>query len=439
MSFETFSQIENLNTYFSGSIDNIKKNIYDHNTKNTNKISYKIKDNLLLIFNDFVKISTKYEIFNNARSLVLSKNENGDYKTIAYTHPVIDYNNSEKLSSFNETNFIECFEGTLLSIYYTDNSWKYSTRKCIDAKDSFLNINGKISSKSHFDMFLETINSLNEFESNLDIAKSYYFVLVHHENKTFITYADKFGENYKKLILLFVRDASLNKVVISDNDYVKQFDYSSVKYTLDQVKEKILSDTNVMGYLVNEKENNGKNLMYVYHTNFYSNLEKITPYSASYESMLIELYKNNNLDLHFSKYPENIKYKGTQFDTKGVMYSIFTYLGMTSLNLYYFFTVWKDDKLTHKNENEFKILFGEEKNLTLQTMLYKMKGVVIAEKKKIQLDDVKKILKYYISTNDIIRCLKEFEAIKTNHNQIFMKMNQKYTKNDIVAEFIKNV
>lgn len=288
-------------------------------------------------------------------------------------------------------------------------------------------------------MFLETINSLNEFESNLDITKSYYFVLVHHENKTFINYAEKFGENYKKLILLFVRDSKLNTIPISDDEYVKQFDYSSEKYTLDQVKEKITTETNVMGYLVNVKENDGKNMMYVYHTNFYSNLEKITPYSASYESMLIELYKNNNLDLHFSKYPENKKYKGTQFDTKGVMYSIFTYLSMTSLNLYYFFTIWKDDKITHKNENEFKILFGDEKNLTLQTILYKMKGVVIAEKKKIQLDDVKKILKYYISTNDIIRCLKEFEAIKTNHNQIFMKMNQKYTQNAIVGEFIKNV
>jgi hypothetical protein len=325
----------------------------------------------------------------------------------------------------------------MLSIYFAEGKWNYSTRKCVDAKESFLNINGKVSSKSHYDMFLECIDkNLENFESNLDKIKSYYFVLVHHENKTFTSYQEKFGENYCKIILLFVRDSNMNKIEVLDSDYVKKFDYSHVKYTLDEVKEKIKSENNIMGYLVNDNESQ---MMYVYHTNFYSNLEKITPYSQSHESMLIELYKNNNLDLHFSKYPENIKYKGTQFDNKGVMYSIFTYLGMTSLNLYYFFTIWKDDKLTHKNENEFKILFGEEKNLTLQTILYKMKGLVIAEKKKLQLEDVKKILKYYISTNDIIRCLKEFETIKTNHKVIFMKMNQKYTQNDIVNEFIKNL
>jgi hypothetical protein len=435
------SFVQNLNTYFSGSIDTIKKNIYDHNTKNTNKIFYKIKDNLILIFNDFVKSSTKHDIFNNSRSLVLAKNENGnengEYKTIAFTHPVIDYNNYEKLESFVNSQFIECFEGTMLSIYFADGKWNYSTRKCVDAKESFLNINGKVSSKSHFDMFLECIDrNLENFESNLDKTKSYYFVLVHHENKTFTSYEDKFGENYCKIILLFVRDSNMNKVEVLDDDYVKKFDYSHVKYSLDQVKEKIKTENNVMGYLVNDNESQ---MMYVYHTNFYSNLEKVTPYSASYESMLIELYKNNNLDLHFSKYPENVKYKGTQFDTKGVMYSIFTYLGMTSLNLYYYFTTFEDGKLNHKNADDFKLLFDNGKNLTLQTILYKMKGLVISEKKKIVLDDIKKILKYYINTNDIIRCLKEFEDIKTNNNEIFMKMNPKYIQNAIVGEFIKNV
>jgi hypothetical protein len=427
------SFVENLNSYFSGSIDTIKKNIYDHNTKNTNKIAFKIKDNFMLIFNDFVKTSTKYDIFNNARSLVLSKNIEGEYKTIAYTHPVIDYNNSEKLSTFADSKFIECFEGTMLSIYFNEK-WNYSTRKCIDAKDSFLNINGKVSSKSHFDMFLETITSLEEFESNLDVKKSYYFVLVHHENKTFINYSDKFGEGYKKLVLLFVRDEKLNRITVGDDDYVKKFDLVNETFTLEQVKEKITTDVNCMGYITTVGDQ-----MYVYHTNYYSNLEKITPYSSSYETMLIELYKNNNLDLHFSKHPENVKYKGGQFDTKGVMYSIFTYLGMTSLNLYYYFTSFEDGKLIHKNADEFKILFGDGMNLTLQTILYKMKGVVISEKKKIVLDDIKKILKYYINTHDIIRCLKEFEDIKIKQKEIFMKMNPKYQQNAIVSDFIKNV
>jgi hypothetical protein len=388
---------------------------------------------MMVIFNDFVKNPTKDDIYNKTRSIVLT-NEDNKYKIVAYTHPVVDYNNLGKLVDFQDQKFVECYEGTLISVYFCNEKWNYSTRKCLDAHDSFWAYNGSSSTQSHFDMFAESLgSSVEEFEGKLDKSKSYYFVLVHHQNKTFVDYTEKFGSNYKKAFLLFVRDDKMN-LTTEFSDELKSYVDSSETFTCVQIKEKMETEKNVMGYLLNV---DGQ--FYVYHTKFYENLEKAAPYAYSYENMLIELYKRDNLDANFTLYPENVKYRGTTFDTKGVMYGVFTYLSMSLLNLYYYFTTYDGTKLGHRNEEDFKKLFDENKNNTLQALLYKMKGMVLQQKKKLELSDVKKMLKYYINSPDLIRCLKEFEEIKKTENVLFKKMNPKYNDNAIVNQFVGNL
>jgi hypothetical protein len=155
--------------------------------------------------------------------------------------------------------------------------------------------------------------------------------------------------------------------------------------------------------------------------------------------MLIELYKRDNLDANFVLYPENVKYRLTTFDTKGVMYGVFTYLSMSLLNLYYYFTTYDGVKLGQRNADDFKKLFDESKNNTLQGLLYKMKGMVLSQKKKLELSDVKKMLKYYINSQDVTRCLKEFEEVKKTDSVLFKTMNPKYNNNVIVAQFVSNL
>ena len=427
------SNLENVTGFFTNDYETIKKNIYDFNVKSTNKITFKLKDNMMIVFNDFVRTPTKDEIFNKTRSLVLSSQDN-KYKIVAFTHPVVDYNNMGKLVDFNTQQFVECYEGTLISVYYCNEKWNYSTRKCLDAHDSHWAYNGKQSPMSHFDMFAESLGStLPDFESKLDKTQSYYFVLVHHQNKTFVDYTEKFGAEYKKAFLLFVRDASM---ALTDqiSDELKTFIDTSATVTCEQVKERVETQNNVMGYLLNV---DGQ--FYVYHTKFYEQLEKAAPYAYSYENMLIELYKRDNLDANFLLYPENVKYRSTAFDTKGVMYGVFTYLSMSLLNLYYYFTTYDGVKLGHRNADDFKKLFDESKNNTLQALLYKMKGMVLSQKKKLELSDVKKMLKYYINSQDLTRCLKEFEEVKKTESALFKTMNPKYNSNAIVAQFVGNL
>jgi hypothetical protein len=422
-------QLEQLN-FFNSNFDTIKTNIYGYNIKNYNKILFKIKDNMMLIFNDFVKTPTKDNLFNISRSVILQKFDES-YKVVAFTHPIIDYNNLNKLENFKDKKFVECYEGTLISIYYSNDKWNYSTRKCLNASDSHWSHNGVSSIKSHLDMFVESIGNLENFESKLEKTKSYYFVLVHHENKIFINYEDKFGKEYKKAFLLFTRDENMRQINSSEN--IDEYNSNTVEYTLDEIKNKIETDQNIMGYLVND---NGQ--FYVYHTKFYSNLEKASPYAASLENMFIELYKQDNLDEHFKQYPANIKYRNTNFDTKGVMYGVFTYLSMSLLNLYYYFNSFDGTKLSHRNADDYKLILTD-KNYTLQSLLFKMKGLVMNKNKKLELSDIKKMLKYYINSNDIIRCLNEFEEVKLSNNVVFKKMNPKYNDNAILKEYTRNI
>lgn len=423
-------------TMYMNDFDTIKQNIYEFNQKSFHKISFKYNhtpdDKRMIIYNDFVKTPTKDKLFNNSRSIVLSL-EDSKYKLVAYTHPVVDYNNHGKMSGFADKQFTECYEGTLVSVYNCNGKWNYSTRRCLDAAQSFWTYNNKISDVSHYDMFLDSlVTSVADFEASLDVSKSYYFVLVHHKNKTYVDYTERFGASYKKLFLLFVRDAGMNETT-EYNDALKVYVDSTIPYTSDNVRERLETDKNVMGYSLNDSGQ-----LYVYHTKYYEQFEKAAPYAHSYEVMLIELYKRDNLDEHFKVFPENTKYKETAFDTKGVMYGVFTYSAMTLLNLYYYFTTYDGVVLGQRNVEDFKKLFTE-KNSTLQSLLYKMKGMVLSQKKKLELNDVKKMLKYYINSQDLVRCLKEMEDVKKTEGALFKKINPKYNSNAIVMQFLKNL
>jgi len=420
-------------TQYSNDFDKIKKTIYDFNLTSSNKILFRLSDdNRLIIFNDFVKTPTKDTLFNNSRSIVLALNED-KYKIVAFTHPVVDYNNNVKISEFADKKFAECYEGTLISVYYCNEKWNYSTRRCLDAKKSFWAYNGKVSDTSHFDMFVESlVTPLADFEASLDKTQSYYFVAVHHKNKTYIDYTEKFGALYKKNFLLFVRDGSMNETS-EYNEALKPYVDTQPLLSNEEIIAKIETEKTVMGYLLND---GGQ--FYVYHTKYYQEYERAAPFAYSYENMLIELFKSDNLAEHFKLFPENVKYRETSFDTKGVMCSLFTYTSITLLNLYYHFTLFTDGKLSHRNPEDFTKLFTE-KNYTLQGLLYKMKGLVIKNKRKLELADVKQMLKYYINSQDLFRCLKELEEFKKEDMALFKRMNPKYNDGVILGEFLKNL
>ena len=72
MTLQFTNKMATLSSYMTNNFETIKKTIYDHNIKNSNKISFKLKENMMLIYNDFVKTPSKEDLFNYSSSIILT-------------------------------------------------------------------------------------------------------------------------------------------------------------------------------------------------------------------------------------------------------------------------------------------------------------------------------------------------------------------------------
>ena len=121
-----------------------------------------------------------------------------------------------------------CYEGTYLSVFNHNSKWYVSTRRCLDSHDSVLD-NGVIhAEKSHYQMIEDVLqksgySGFNDFSQKLNPENSYYFVLIHYQNKHMIDYTNQFGENYGRICLTTVRDSAMKELDI----YSNQIDFAS--------------------------------------------------------------------------------------------------------------------------------------------------------------------------------------------------------------------
>jgi hypothetical protein len=144
----------------------------------------KINSDLVLICNSFdTKITgTNTELYNECRSLVVSTGSNP--KVISYTHDNIDYLKISQHTSEQVDSYEESFEGTMVSTFYHEGTWHFTTSRCVSIDSSYF----YDKTKSFGTLFDDCIRSLgyesrDEFSSQLDQSLCYYWVIVHHANK----------------------------------------------------------------------------------------------------------------------------------------------------------------------------------------------------------------------------------------------------------------
>jgi len=171
-----------------------------------NNIHFKEQDDLLLVFNKFNSNFTS-PLHQECRSLVI---DTVNKKVINYSCPTPLINDDGVGYLMRHNNFsykiYQCYEGTLLSLFSHQNKWYLSTRRCLDASTSKWK-----NDISHFELFMEVLHQSNyesfeQFTEKLDKNMTYHFILLHHQNKNYVNYDNLFGENYKKLILAYVRN-----------------------------------------------------------------------------------------------------------------------------------------------------------------------------------------------------------------------------------------
>ena len=379
---------------------------------------------LIQVFSRFEK-NNKSEIEKECRSLVI----NYEGKIINYTFNDPIYNNDARhhYLSLDESNmkYYKSYDGTLLSVFHYNGEWFYSTRRCLDADKSVFK-----SEKSHYQMFMECLEEMSldkdSFEACLDTNHTYHFVLIHHQNYHHVNYKNRFGDNYKKLILINIRK--------QDNQYPIKFELDNLKmFIKDVLLEKLSLPEEVDGlsYIdkLNEKEFNN---LYPEEEgiiiNCYQNekMEILKMQSVEFlfhQTMeiknnlyhgMINLYQNNNLKdcINYSMFKDKnkINFQNKYYDIVGIIDATFKVLTSEFLEL--FKLLWNVKTGKKQNEQVYENLPD-----TYKDILFNIRGVYFVKKAKyIQAKKDNIIIEnkkeYILTISDIYHLLKSIDSNK---------------------------
>jgi hypothetical protein len=227
-------------------------------------------------------------IIRECNGLIMEKNT---FKIICYTFNkcLEDYSLDESLDTDNL--YVEpALEGTLMRLYYYENKWNISTKKCIDAHKSKW-----LSEKSFYDLFIECLNNYN-IEENLSITNCYSFILTHPENSIVVKY------NNPQLYHVSTRNL-LNLEEIDQNIGITKLNRQNVeKDYLPILIGQLLNDTNLSyeGYILIDTKYNRQKLK----THAYKKARDLWGNTNNRFMRFLELRKDlNMLNEYLTYYP----------------------------------------------------------------------------------------------------------------------------------------
>lgn len=421
---------------------------------------------LCMVTNNFSKSNNKLsDLERECRSIILCKKT---LKIVCYTYDDIYYNQDAKdfiiKNNSYEKIIQECFEGTLITVFYHDDKWNLATRRCIDAKKSIWQNN-----KSYYDMFMECINiDFEDFTTYLNKNVNYFFVLVHHQNKHIVDYTEYFeDQEYKKIIHVMSRDnVSHLEIPFTDNsqwlkepiffktpkninDDTEYFEMEESKAIVDYINSEneleLNSISNMKNFskLDNLNKNNkldlpvkseglivkvrvpevNKTVLLKFQTNSYQFMSMLKPNTNNIFMSFIELYQNDMLKRHLEYFPGNSKFDSSSdeiYDTIGVVDAVFKV--QTSELFELFRTLYNLRDCSHKNEDLYNILPTE-----YTIALYRIRGIYYKKKEKyikskqdvevaadpqthvntgLRIFDIYNMLKYNYETKDLLKLLR---------------------------------
>lgn len=406
--------------------ENIRKELFKKSilTKEYNE------DGLILLYYKFDSPVIN-ELQRECRSLILNLNT---LKIVSYSCETCLLNKEGldfMLLNHNKPKIInECYEGTYLSLFYFNDKWYLSTRRCLNSKES------KINSKSHYEMFEEVLKKSNykdfdEFTNKLSKNNSYYFVLIHHENKHLIDYTYKFDNNYTKLCLSSVKNEDMielldknYKLDIIDNNIILSEEYSDLS-EFDKKNNNIdYSSPKNEGIIIKiwNNEYNKYNLIKLQYINYQFSLISSNKININIEKLdtniykgFLYLYQNEKLldfinKKNFDKI-QNPFNENESYDLIGLIDATFKVCTSELFELFKILWSLKDGK--QQNNELYNILPKEYKNI-----LYGIKGIYYKKKASY---DVNNIKNSHLKINDIYNYLK---SIPIDNLYAFIRMRK---------------
>lgn len=339
-------------------------------------LSLKEDDDLCIIYynnvpnNNTTRDKSIEALESSCRSLILDKLTLKplvtQYNKILYNADSLDF---LKDKSWSQIVVQKCYEGTLIMIFFHNNKWYVTTRRCLNAQESTW-----IRNKSYYDMFIEAMEGKFTFEE-LNKNYCYHFVLIHHKNKNIVSY-NWLGREYKELFhILTTEKYLLDEINCKINDkvsYVAKEKFDTMddllkelnkQNDLDKTYQKITSEGYILRYYTGEIYKSPFITLKL-QTSIYDTLMKLKPNNSNIYQCFLELYQKDKLNEFlpfFTRYGNEV--------IKRIHISIKN-LSKETLDLYHL--------TRNKNNNEIY------NNLTEQykKCLYEIHGIYIKNRKQ---------------------------------------------------------
>ena len=420
-----------------------------------------VDDELMLLYHKYNSPITT-ELERECRSLIIDM-KTLKIKSYSCESPRLNKEGMDfiLLNSFEKQIITTCYEGTYLSLFNHNNKWYISTRRCLDSNKSiFINDITQLSltekDQSHYNMFEEILKKANyenfdNFCSKLDKNKSYYFVLIHHQNKHTIDYTAHFGKNYGRACLTSIRDSNMCELDIynsslqlteqafpygetqqdgsvnilfipTKHDSIQSFDSfcnfnKSFKYDFTAIPEsegiiiriwssklnkynliKLQNASYQFAQVVGTEQNIFKGILYLYQ------LDKLVDYFASNSSNSNNSSNSGNLNIHNFNKMINPLNTNESYDTVGIVDAVFKVCTSELFEL--FKILWSLKNGQHQNKDLYNLLPKEYKDIMfgIRGIYYKKKSVNHKkDSKDVTLNDIKSS---YLKINDVYNYLK---------------------------------
>ena len=451
-----------INTYLDsnkGNLEELRKKLFE---KGVLTKDYMDSD-LMLIYHKYDSPITS-ELERECRSLIIDRTT---LKMISYSceTPRINKEGMEYLISHTTENQIinQCYEGTYLSVFNHNGKWYVSTRRCLDSQESVFNkTEQNQNQKSHYDMFEDVVrqtgfSSFYDFSSKLDPTKSYYFVLIHHQNKHIIDYSKIFGKDYSRICLTSIRDSEMRELdIYQDKVDFASYDNSGLIFVPEKLSsiEEFANSNKLVNYTehpesegvvvrVWDNTENKYHLIKLQSTNYQFSM--VMGSDKNIFKGLIYLYQNGKLIEYFVQNTNTLNIKkitnplnlSESYDTVGTVDAVFKVCTSELFEL--FKNLWSLKTGQHQNKELYEMLPKEYKDImfAIRGMYYKKKAQLHTyNKETVTTNEIKNT---HLKISDIYNHLK---SISTETFIAFLRMRKlmfNWVKNEltnqVLAEF----
>ena len=265
-------------------------------TQNFN-IKFKEEGELFLMYKEIDdKEYNDILLVRNCCGLICNKN---DLRIVCYSFDKcleVEENSNTIHPQINQDNFRveKTYEGSLIRVYYFNNKWYISTKRCIDAHKAYW-----ISRKSFYELFLDVLPVNFDF-TKLSIENCYSFLVSHPENNII----DKNGEY--RLFHLSTRNMNTLEIVDNNIGICKPFVYTNINNQNINMVFNNLNST-LDGYMLVDCYGNRQKI----ESNFYKKIKGLWGNTNNRVYRYLELRKNEQdlKDYIYYFYSDCIQFK----------------------------------------------------------------------------------------------------------------------------------